>query len=326
MFCPLPFQQMHVRHDGAVHLCCPGWLPTIVGNILETNPFEIWRGSLAQTIRGSILDGSFHYCTNCPFLPGPRGCVTNESGHHLKTDVERIPLLCLSHDPTCNLKCGSCRKEIQGRDPSSRQVQDVLLAARIFDHVDCLYAMGGGDPLSSQLFWELLEALTETRYPLLKLHLHTNGLLLTPDCWNRLRHHTHRITELQVSIDASHPDTYRQLRGGDLSTLISNLEHARAKIQRCPVCRNGGFVLHLNFTFQSKNFREIPAFLDLGKKLNARRITFSALENWGTYTDDEYAQRAVHLPSHPEHTELLEVLRDPRLRDPSVTLITRIEP
>lgn len=38
------------------------------------------------------------------------------------------------------------------------------------------------------------------------------------------------------------------------------------------------------------------------------------------FTDLEYQERAVHLPSHPRHGKLLEVLRDPVFRDPRVVL------
>jgi MoaA/NifB/PqqE/SkfB family radical SAM enzyme len=322
MFCPMPYQQMHVREDGEVHLCCPGWLPRSVGNVLETSPLDIWKGDRAQEIRSTVTNGDFRYCERCPFLPGPAGCVTEKGS---PPEVGRIPLLCLSHDPTCNLRCGSCRKENRTPSPTGRLVQAALLASSVFHHVDCLYALGGGDPLASQLFWDLIGDLPADSYPHLELYLHTNGQLLDDRAWQRLGSYTHHLAKLEVSVDAATPDTYRKLRlGGELDRLLENLSGARAMMERCSACRIKGLPLHLKFTVQAENYREVPAFVDLGESLGAKMIMFTALENWGTYDEDEYAKRAVHRPSHPEHGALLQVLRDPRLTNKHVATAMRI--
>jgi hypothetical protein len=76
----------------------------------------------------------------------------------------------------------------------------------------------------------------------------------------------------------------------------------------------------IHMVVQANNFREMPAFVEIGARFAADRIYFSRLDQWGTFSKDEYRQRAVHRPEHPEHRELLAVLADSSLDDPRVEL------
>jgi molybdenum cofactor biosynthesis enzyme MoaA len=93
------------------------------------------------------------------------------------------------------------------------------------------------------------------------------------------------------------------VRGGDWDVLMENL----ANIAQV------GIPLQLNFVVQETNFKEIPAFVELAVVFGAEAAYFSMLENWGSYTSEKYAALAVHFPSHPKYSELLDVLRNPRL-------------
>ena len=244
-------------------------------------------------------------------MPGPSGCI--REGSLPEASLDRIANLTLSHDPTCNLRCNSCRKTAKGHSPRSAHIQNILLDSGIFDHVDRLTSSGSGDPLASSLYWELLERLPAPRYPRLRLALQTNGLLLTPQNWMKLGEYAKRVDEVLVSVDACGPETYLINRGGSWDLLMRNLTEVRAR--EVP--------LQLSMVVQANNFREMPGFVRLANSLGARCAYFSALELWiDTYAPDDYQRRAVHLPGHPEHAELLNVLRDPVLQDPSRVTIT----
>jgi pyruvate-formate lyase-activating enzyme len=313
MYCPRPFEQFYVVENGDVHLCCPEWIAMPAGNVLATPPLDIWRGRVAQNIRKSIVDGSFRHCINCPFLPGPAGCV--DGGPPTPPELDRIHTLTIAYDPSCNLRCASCRAGAKTASPRAERVQDILLESGIFGHVDRLCSSGSGDPLASSLYWELLERLPASHHPKLRLILQTNGLLLTPQGWDKLGEYANRVEEVLVSVDACGPETYRQNRGGDWEILMQNLVGV---VKR-------GVPLQLNFVVQSNNFREMPGFAMLASSLGARRTYFSTLEHWDdTYGEDDYLRRAVHLPSHPEHGELLEILHHPVLRDSSRVTLARL--
>ena len=40
----------------------------------------------------------------------------------------------------------------------------------------------------------------------------------------------------------------------------------------------------------------MPDFLRLAQRIGADEVYFSQLVNWGTFSVEEYARRAVHLP------------------------------
>jgi hypothetical protein len=44
------------------------------------------------------------------------------------------------------------------------------------------------------------------------------------------------------------------------------------------------------------------------------------MTNWGTFSPKQYRDKAVFNVNHPEHAELLAVMRDPRLRRPEVII------
>jgi hypothetical protein len=60
--------------------------------------------------------------------------------------------------------------------------------------------------------------------------------------------------------------------------------------------------------------------VDLGLEVGADSVYFSRITNWGTFTETEYARKAVFMPTHPEYSQFVRVMRDPRLLHPIVIL------
>jgi hypothetical protein len=69
---------------------------------------------------------------------------------------------------------------------------------------------------------------------------------------------------------------------------------------------------------QRDNFREMLDFVALGKQLGVDDIWFQRLTNYGAYDERTFAQADVTSPSHPDHAELLEILRNPLLQGPGI--------
>jgi MoaA/NifB/PqqE/SkfB family radical SAM enzyme len=86
-----------------------------------------------------------------------------------------------------------------------------------------LRVTASGDPFGSAHFQYILSHLDRASNPRLRLNLQTNGILLTPKLWERLRLEG-RVEQLIVSVDAAEPETYEQVRrGGSFTTLMENL-------------------------------------------------------------------------------------------------------
>jgi MoaA/NifB/PqqE/SkfB family radical SAM enzyme len=185
-------------------------------------------------------------------------------------------------------------------------IDQAVFASGVLKIVRRLNLGGSGDPFASRLFYDLLKKLpTMECHPDLTLSLQTNGLLLTPEMLDKVRAAGRPVSRLLVSVDAANATTYARTRGGDWNFLMKNLIHL------CQV----GMQVQLNFAVQELNFEEIPAFVELACVLGAKGVYFSTLENWGTYTPDDYARRAVHVPTHPRHSELVKVLSSSNLHE-----------
>lgn len=332
-FCSRPFTHLVTGYKGESFICdCPGYLPFTTGSVLKAGSIDdIWNGDAAQEIRRSILEGDYRYCsrTLCGMITGdflPKRdevkdpylrSIIDES----KVTLERSPLVAqLSHDPSCNLACPSCRSEIITLKSSE---QGIYNSARDRIVVPLLNSMngvaiitGGGDPFGSKHYRSILESIDPADCPDLSLSLLTNGLLATPKQWDSIRKIHPIIRSLLVSVDAARPETYEVVRRpGKMSTLLPNLEFLAERR------RAGDFsVFGMCFVVQKLNYREMPEFVALGKRLGVDSIWFQRLVNFGSFTSAEIRDNDVANPTHPDHADFQKILEHPSMQEPFVFL------
>ena len=305
MYCQVPFENIHVDVEGDVRLCCYGYRLTRVGTVLGESLPGVWSGGRARDFRNSVTDGSFRYCGDCGFPE-----IVMRGSQPASLDLGRVGCVTLAYDHACNLSCPSCRVGRDKPSPRAAEVHEAVMRSGIFKVAGTVSVSGSGDPFASKYFWDLVEKFPDIDcYYDLGLYLCTNGVLLTPAVLARVRACGKPIWGVEVSVDASRPETYAlNRRGGDWAVLMRNI----AALAR------EGVPLSFNFVVQQNNFREVPEFA--GMFLGWGRVCFSALRNWGTFSPQEYVGRAVHLRGHPQHRQLREVLADPVLRDGRVRL------
>jgi hypothetical protein len=311
MFCPRPWTQFYIDEQADAWQCCPGWVTRSMGNVLDASPLEIWRSEAAEAVRASILDGSFRHCEHCPFLPDQFMPAHLEPGPARVIPLDRIESVVLSYDPACNLQCPSCRLAPR-LNARAGDIHQAMLRSELLGMARNISLSDVGDPLASLLHWRMLCDLPALA-PHLSVSLHTNGLLLTPEKWDKLGKARDQLASITISIDAATEETYAKNRGGDWRRLLANMAW---------LSRIRSLALDLNFVYQENNFREMPAFVALADSFRAKRVRFSYLANKGTYSADDYRVRAMHLPGHPSHAEFLEVLAHPLLSDRSRILVT----
>lgn len=182
---------------------------------------------------------------------------------------------------------------------------------------DCehLILAGDGDPFASKHYRDIMLE-TATTAPQMQIGLHTNGVLFDEKAWQDLRL-AGRVGSVNVSIDAACEATFTiTRRGGDWQRLMENMRMLADKRAR-------GEVKHLVLLFvvQAANYREIPAFVELGEAFRADYVKFSFIEHWGRAGSlAAYRQQRVFDADHPEHAAFLKVLEDPRLGHPIAQL------
>ena len=314
LVCTRPYEWFEIHRHGTVFMCCPAWLKRPIGNLLKQSITEIWNGPLARELRKSVINGSFHNCskTRCPFLSAEQNPVQKlgeiaspTSKVAILNNLAQVPFppqkLNLCFDHSCNLACPSCREQ-----HLSLAAQEKLQIGRITDIIkehllpqaQEITMSGFGDPFASAAYLDILTSLNDQGEKGASLRLHSNGQLWTEGLWNRFNNLQQRVTSAEISVDAATSDTYLINRpGGSFSKLMTNLEF----LARQP------FDLTLSMVVQANNFTEVPLFIDLATKLQAR-VYLSQLVNWGTFKRTEFLDRAVHLPGHPSHPRLKEIL------------------
>ena len=335
IICLNPFTWFEVTNE-PVYLCCPAWLNKPIGNIITQSVQQIWNSGPAQEIRESILDGSFKHCErqNCPYLQsfsGPVQRIGDIQDKALQKAIQETLLILpygpreinCAFDKSCNLACPTCRSQKIIEKESHISTIQHKLEEEALQEAHILHIAGSGDPFGSPYFRRWLGALKREDVPNLEeLCLRTNGQLWTQKTWNNIsRDIQELIKRADISIDAASAKTYSiNRRGGSFEQLLENLKFISMLRRNGPLEWFG-----ISMVVQENNFMEMPAFVQLGKRFCVDTIYFARLLNWGTFSQEEFERRAIHLPFHPRHSEFLELLRSDIFRDPLVNLGNLIE-
>lgn len=328
-FCRAPFENLETAPNGDVHFCCTAWLPAAIGNINQQSADDVWNSPAAQEIRGSILDGSYRYCSrvHCPHISGdklPRvDKLTNELHRRIiaggmRRLVHGPRKLVLSHDKSCNLSCPSCRTQLIIARKAEQDRLNELAERTLFPLLrtaDRVRITGSGDPFASNHFRHVMGQIARWAPPRPVIELQTNGLLLDETAWRELGLRQ-RVDKILVSIDAARPETYRVLRrGGSFERLMENLAFIAS-------LRRAGEVAYvrLDCVLQALNYAEMPEIVALACQLGFDGVKFQMIRNWNTYDAVEFARHNIASPGHPEYQAFLRMLRDPRLAAPDIEL------
>lgn len=334
-FCRNPFEKVEIHANGKMYNCCPGWTDLPLGDVGENGVDDLWNSDVSQEFRRSILDGSFRYCRHkiCPAIQNGSLPTLEEARQTPKyrdiIDQKKLvadapTIIDFSHDRSCNLACPSCRTDKillteGGEFKTVKSHHDQLVDAYFSEPTDRKFAIkvtGSGDPFASKIYREFLFGLNGADFPNLTVNLQTNGVMFTEKNWQNI-HKIHRnLGFILVSCDAATPETYSPIRkGGDWDLLMKNLAHLGAR--RAEGCFNH---YRMDFVVQAENFHEMPAFVDLAKKMGVDMVYFMLVRNWGTWPKEVYETKCIWKKTHPKFDTFMETLRDPRLGDAVVNL------
>lgn len=330
VMCPLPFTRMEISPAGNVHCCCPDLVPSIIGNIENESATEAMNSEQARKIRASILDGSYRYCNAVHCQHMIRDTIPSRTAPQLLNDpilgrviieqnasLSEIRELALGYDPTCNLSCPSCRREvIIDRKKQSRHRTEQIRQhiAPVLPKLRLLYINNGGEFLLSRPSRELLQSIDPKLCPEITIDLISNGTLFSKSEWQKFSNIHGRVRNVRISTDAATKDTFEAVRrGGKWERFVENLNFI-GELRRSGEIR---FFL-MSFAYQLANFREMPAFVGFSKSVGADAVSFEPLLPSEAMTQAEFSERAVHFRTHPLHAEFLRVLQEPVLSESNV--------
>ena len=180
----------------------------------------------------------------------------------------------------CNLACIQCLRSLglkpyQLGDITFENYKKVLAQ---FPHLMNLSLNGFGEPFMHAQFYEIV-AYTRKERPICKIGIYTNGMLIDQDSAYKLMNCG--LTELNISIDAALPDTYRRVRrGGKLDILHDNIRRLmKAKREtgaRFPM-------IGLNYVLLNENEGELVKFVEQAHEFGVdfiNCITYAGYD-WG---------------------------------------------
>lgn len=324
--CDLPFGDVEIQANGDVFMCCPGWNPASIGNLLKEDMHSIWNGEKAKVVRESVTDGSYRYCNakTCPAMiaGGGNRIVPKETFVDPKLQFPRN--MAFSIDNTCNLICPSCRtyKIITLEESAHQRALKILRTAfsSVFkephDQPITLTFDGVGEIFFSPVYREIFETeevfKTPDKWPGFKTVLCTNGTMMTEKIQKKYSVLFDRMLGIRLSIDAGNKESYEKVRcGGDWELLWENINFLYQNTLKNNKSKSWAW----NLILQEDNFESIPDLIKLAYQYpdNLPDIYIVNMLNWGTYSQEEFDKKAVWFIGSPKYNKAKEILSLPEV-------------
>jgi sulfatase maturation enzyme AslB (radical SAM superfamily) len=362
--CMVPYYQFQIYDDGSVEACCSTWMSKKLGNFYTDTAKKILESPILQHIKNDMSEGKWSYCTDaCPHLiQFLKSSTTNVKQNGWGPIVEKDKLqelvknmkyeIYFNFDRSCNLQCPSCRLGIEHvsstKDPEKYSKLEILqkqtedLVELLLEKNDlsgvAVNITGSGDPFASELYWKYLlklnELVLQPKYKKLTIRLQTNGLLLTPDRFTKIKNLWKHIDWIAVSVDATTQETYSIVRkGGKLTNVLSNLMWLDELVSNNEVGISAEMTVDnkfqklfwiVNFVVQAENYKEMADFARYHlQHKTIKHIWYNLIADWGHLNAlgvHVFSSKAIWMSNHPEHQNFLNILKDPVFKNPKVDI------
>ena len=220
---------------------------------------------------------------------------------HVKQPPRRVSL---AHDPTTNTSCPSRGIDIiaLGREASDRLDHAVIARyTRFLTPVESVTLGEVGEPFASRHMMNFLKIYCREKSRRRDLHLHSNGLLLGEDVWNRLNLWQH-VSSVHVHPGPSMTHSSCPRASAQLKRLLPNL-HFLGHLARLKLIDELVLILPIS----RETVTEIPDFVRMVRHLGASRIRLARPERCEGDQD-------ICDPAHPDHEALTSLLGQPLLQ------------
>lgn len=183
-------------------------------------------------------------------------------------------------EPTnrCNLDCRTCMRHgweeplgLMDSDLWRKILQDL---AKLPEKPEILFG-GFGEPLAHP---EIVRMVAGAKESGCRVELISNGILLNAEMADSLSRAG--LDRLWVSIDGARPESYADVRLADhLPLIIANLENLATKSNKTR--------LGISFVAMKRNLADLPAILELARRLGADRFSLSNVEPYTAAMEGE---------------------------------------
>lgn len=169
----------------------------------------------------------------------------------------------------CNLNCKMCYTQALRKDDNRLELEDYKkIIAFLFQYGIRVIDISGGEPLMYSKLTELLKFIRK-EYPILKVHLVTNGTRLI-ECENGLLDELKQVEKLMISLDSLYANKHNAI-----TKKTDSYDQTLAGIKY--VLKNQFKNIGINCVLTTENKDEIVKFLDFCFKNNIRYLNFLKL-------------------------------------------------
>lgn len=319
MFCSQPFNRIEIYENGDVFNCCPPFISYYsIGNIFNTPFEEIWNSEKAKDLRRKILKEDFSSCSDIC-------CRKNNNEKNIKNYTEIVDELpediSISSDNSCNVKCKICRDNVLIRNYDKTKIDDEIdnIWMPVLKNAKIVRFGCSGEPFASYKEISIIKKTVE-RYPNIKFHFHTNGILANEKLLKELNVYD-KIDTITVSMHSASRWTYnRVVVGGKYDKVISNLK-LYSKMKKANLIKN----FRMIFVVYSENYKDMVKFAKLAKKYNATAEFWALRLVETTKIGQDYDNYSVINTSHKKHKDFIKVLRNPVFESENVILYPELK-
>ena len=323
LHCSVPLSNVLIDEQGDIYKCfCQAWLPHPIGNIINIeSKQEFLDLDNNNFVKDSILDSSHKFCREdlCAALQQIKYNNFNKNF----ISPERIPAHTLSRlqlviDPSCNLKCPTCRSDLilkHNDQAFQTRLQNILdkIDQIFFNPLEIkeVFLLGNGEFLASNKIknWIFEKA---NQYPRLRFLLQTNGTLIYT-YKEKLEPVFKSTYLLLISIDASNKDVYAKTRiNGNWDHLVAGLDWLNEKFPHLKI--------NFNYVVSSNNYYDMNDFINFVKKYNICKIYFSRVQKWEHLwqSDSDWKNLNIFDEKHILFSNFIEKLKQVDFKNESI--------
>lgn len=320
--CRTMLNHAELSPNGYIYCCCSTIIENGIGDINFGGLGKVWKSYVHKVMCLSSENRTYTFCKKnmCPFFIGKeqKQAVVMDGFYHQMEEYPRVTAI--GFDPSCNLKCETCRDDIivsKGDKLKESLRYAEIVKKEILPYSRFFILAGDGEVFVSQAYKEIYQSQEMNDVGFIRIL--SNGTLFNEKNWKEFRKNKKGKIMLTVSIDAATKETYEMIRrGGNFDILKENMKFASE-------LRKAGDLnyFRMNFVVQRKNYMEIIPFIKWGLELDADEVFFTKVLNWGTFTKEEFKEISMmEEDGYTPKAELREILNHPIINNKIVDLGT----
>lgn len=288
--CHYPFEHVRIVPTGQYSYCFFAEAERIgLGNIKYQDYLDYERSIILKLVRLSVLNGTYVFCDPNRCSKVRKANLSEEiEEYQILDSKDYLKALSVDIDDSCNLHCVSCRNMIVNYESRQKQVLTDRIIDQILPTINILFIAGNGELFLSPYYKQILYS---KNYKQLKgIMTLSNGTLCDKEIWQHIVELADGNVISSFSVDAATEETYKKIRrGGNFKKVEENIKYV------CSLRKNGRIKrIFLNFVIQKENYKELEQFVIWGKKMGVDYFNITFLDNWGTWTEEEFKKICMY--------------------------------